>query len=75
MTTPDERAIAATAIPDEVDTEKISADHEKSKEALKEGQAKEDKEGSLKDYFVSCRKFHGVGSKLTRRPAAHLHVC
>jgi ribosomal protein L12E/L44/L45/RPP1/RPP2 len=49
---PDERLMTATDTPGNAQTEKASVEDEHSKEASKE-EEKEEKEGSLKDYFVS----------------------
>jgi hypothetical protein len=49
-----ERPLAAIAIPDKVDAEKTAVvDDGESDKDPKEKEAKEEKEGSLKDYFVS----------------------
>lgn len=51
-----ERPLAAICIPDQVDAEKPAAvDDGESNKDPKEKRKKEEKEGSLKDYFVSHR--------------------
>lgn len=51
-----ERPLAAIDIPDKIDAEKAAAvDDKESKWNSEEKKTEEDKEGSLKDYFVSQR--------------------
>lgn len=69
MKEPDERPMTAIDMPDKIETEKTPADDAQSKEDDPKKQAKKEKEGSLKDYFVS----HNSGSIFSM--SADLTMC
>jgi hypothetical protein len=68
MKEPDEDRMTSIDIPSKLQTEKAAEEDENPKEDVKE-EAKEEKEGSLKDYFVS----HRPGPFL--RTQIHLSMC
>lgn len=69
MKEPDERPMTAIDMPDKIETEQTPADDAQSKEDDQKKQAKEEKGGSLKDYFVS----HNPGSIFSM--SADLTLC
>ena len=75
MKEPNERPMAAIDVPDNVETEKpAAADDQESNKSSKE-EAKNDKEGSLKDYFVSHNRDQSKECEFIYQSTAHLHVC